>query len=94
MRNIQVTVDHQPDAGQQSRRHFSLQDPLDQTDAPTAREFAFKALAEGGFQKGLIHVVFPQAASYSFRFERAGLVGYRLAPTQVQPKAAPFGSPP
>ncbi len=94
MRNIQVTVDHRPDAGQHSRRLFTLQDPLDQTDAPTASEFAFKVLAEGGFLKGLIHVAFPQAASYSFRFERAGLVGYRLAPMQVQPKAAPIVWPP
>ncbi len=82
MRYIGVTVLHQPDAGQHSKKHFSYQEPLGQTDEVTAREFAFRALAEGQFHKGLIQVVFPQAASYSYRFERMGLMGFNLRPTQ------------
>ncbi len=90
MRYVQVTVDHQPDAGQRSRHRFTFQEPLDQTDALTAREHAFKALAEGDFRNGVIHVLFPQAANYSFRFERAGLMGYTLTRRQDQPKEARF----
>jgi hypothetical protein len=77
---VQVTVEHRPDAGQRSSRRFTFEEPLGLADEPTARGFAFEALAQDDFRKGLVRVSFPQAASYSFRFERAGLVGYRLDP--------------
>ena len=82
---VQVTVEHRPDAGQPSSRRFTFEDPLGLADEPTARGLAFEALAEGRFRRGFVHVKFPEAASYTFRFERAGLVGYRLDPTQDRP---------
>ncbi len=84
MRYIKVTVVHQPDAGQHSSRRFTYPELLCRTDEATAREFAFKALAEDGFQKGLITVNFPEASGYSFWFERTGLVGYELTRAQGQ----------
>lgn len=89
MRHVRVTLVHQPDAGQKSGRQFIFQDPLDVTDLATAREFAFKALAEGSPQKGHLTVAFPEAASFSFRFERTGLIGYSLTPTPAPPVTAP-----
>lgn len=90
MHYLKVTILHQPDAGQHSSRHFSYQELLGHTDLATAREFAFKALAEGNFQKGFVKVVFPQAADYAFQFERTGLIGYNLTQTQVQPEEVQF----
>jgi hypothetical protein len=78
--------------GQYRSRRFTYQDNLVQEMA-SARDFAFKALSEGNFLKGFICVHFQQAASYTFRFERTGLLGYRLAPTQDQPKEPPFVLP-
>ncbi len=88
MHYVKVTIFHQPDAGQHSSSRFTYQDLLDNTDASTAREFAFKALGEGNARKGRITVVFPETASFSFRFERAGLVGYKLTRTRDQPTEA------
>lgn len=81
MRHVRVTLAHRPDAGQQSGSQFVYPDPLTVTDVTTAREFAFKALAEEPLQKGHLTVAFPAAASFSFRFERSGLVGYSLTLT-------------
>jgi len=84
MRYVAVTIHHEPDAGQHSSSHFSYQDFLGHTDLVTVRGFAFKALAEEHFLKGRIEVVFPEAASRFFRFERMGLVGYKLEPDRTK----------
>jgi len=89
MNHVKVTIHHQPDAGQPSSSHFSYQELLGHTDVTTAGEFAFKALAEGTFLKGCIDVAFPEAASYSFRFERKGLMGYSLTPTHEPAEKTP-----
>lgn len=78
MRYVRVTVLHQPDAGQHSSSHFSYQEALGHADLATARQFAFNALGEGKFQKGLITVVFAQGPRYHFRFERMGVLGFNL----------------
>ena len=88
MRYVRVTILHRPDAGQQSSSQFSYPEHLGHSDILTAREFAFRALGEGNFQKGSLKVAFPQAAPYTFRFERAGLVGHHLIQTQGQPEQA------
>ena len=88
MRYVRVTILHRPDAGQQSSSHFSYPEPLGHADVVTARDFAFRALGEGNFQKGFVTVAFPQVAPYAFRFERAGLVGHTLVEIQGQPEAA------
>lgn len=90
MRYAKVAILHQPDAGQHSKSHFSYPELLGHTDEATAREFAFKALDEGPFKKGIIKVVFPQAATYAFRFERMGLIGYNLFPTHEPVEEAQF----
>jgi hypothetical protein len=84
MRYISVTILHQPDAGQHTKAHFSFHNGLGQSDVATARDFAFRALGEGYFQKGIIKVVFPHAATYAFRFERMGLMGYNLTQTHEE----------
>jgi hypothetical protein len=86
MRYVHVTIVHQPDAGQYSKGHFAYPDVLGHTDETTAREFAFKALDEGEFRKGLIRVAFPEGPSYSFRFVRTGLMGYNLIEASEQPQ--------
>jgi hypothetical protein len=63
---------------------------LGHTDVTTAKQFAFKALGEGNFQKGLMRVVFPRAVSYYFRFERMGLMGFNLTQAQEQQEEAQF----
>jgi hypothetical protein len=83
---VSVTILHQPDAGRQTSSHFSYHEPIGHTDVVTARDFAFKAISEGDFQKGMIKVVFPQRAPYAFRFERMGLMGYNLIQTQELPE--------
>jgi hypothetical protein len=88
MGHVKVTILHQPDAGQYSCRHFTYEALRGDTDLVTAREFAFRALGEGNFRKGLLQVTFPEAGSYSFRFERMGLAGYQLIPAQEQAAAA------
>jgi hypothetical protein len=88
MRYVRVTILHRPDAGQQSSSQFSYPDHLGHSDIVTARDFAYRALGEGNFQKGFVTVAFPQAAPHAFRFERAGLVGHTLVETQGQPEAA------
>ncbi len=84
MRYVNVTIVHQPDAGQYSSEHFAYPDVLGHTDETTAREFAFKALDEGNLRNGRIRVAFPEGPSYSFRFVRMGLMGYNLIQTSEQ----------
>lgn len=86
MRYVKVSIVHQPDAGHHTRSHVTYPDVLGQADLVTAREFAFRALAEGDLRRGRITVTFPESASYSFRFERRGLVGYELSLTRDQPR--------
>ena len=86
MRYVSVMVSHSPDAGRESRSHFSYQDTLQLSDLETAREFAFQALKDGSFQKGFIRVAFPETATYHFRFERAGILGYNLTQTRQYPQ--------
>src|SRR5262249_20262116 len=81
MRYVRVTVRHQPDAGQQTTSQFSYPEVLGHTDVATARDFAFRALGEGNFKKGIIRVVFPEVTGTAFRFERAGLMGHNLVHT-------------
>jgi len=90
MNHVKVTIHHQPDAGQPSSSHFSYQELLGHTDVTTAQHFAFKVLGEEHFQKGFIRVVFPQAVSYYFRFERMGLMGFNLTQAQEQQEEAQF----
>jgi hypothetical protein len=90
MRYVRVTILHRPDSGQQSSSHFSYPELLGHSDMVTARDFAFRALGESDFQKGFVTVAFPQLAPYTFRFERAGLVGHTLVETQGEPEAAPL----
>jgi len=87
---VKVTILYQPDAGQYSSRNLHYQDLLGHNDLTTARDFAFKALAEESVEKGFVKVVFTQAATYSFRFERMGLMGYNLTQTQKQPNETQF----
>jgi hypothetical protein len=84
MRYVRVTILHRPDAGQQSSNHYSYPEHLGHTDVVTARDFAFRALGEGNFQKGSVKVVFPESAPYTFLFERMGLMGHNLVQTQEQ----------
>jgi hypothetical protein len=88
MRYVRVTVLHQPDAGQPTSSHFSYQELLGHTDVATARDFAFRALGEGQFQRGVATVVFPGGAGAAFRFERRGLMGLDLVHTPGRLEAA------
>ena len=82
MRYVRVTVQHHPDAGQQSSSHFNYQEPLGHTDVTTARQFAFRALGDGNFRKGFIKVVFAEGPHRHFRFERMGIAGFSLTEDQ------------
>lgn len=90
MRYVKVTILHQPDAGQHSTRRFTYPELLGHTDETTGREFAYKALAEGNFRIGRITVTFPEASVHPYRFERTGLLGYKLTRTLDQPNQPPF----
>jgi hypothetical protein len=81
-------VIHSPDAGRETRSHFSYKNALERSDLDTAREFAFQALGDGSFQKGEVRVVFPEKAIYHFHFERAGIMGYHLTQTRQQSQVA------
>ena len=88
MRHVSVLVSNFPDAGRETRSHFSYQNALERSDLDTAREFTFQALGEGSFQKGDVRVVFPEKVTYHFRFERAGIMGYTLILNRQQPQMA------
>lgn len=61
MRYVSVMVSHFPDAGRETRNHFSYTTALACSDLDTAREFAFQALGEGSYQKGHVQVVSPMS---------------------------------